>query len=67
MTVSEGIERTATCLICKSATAACYVVIETLSSNLINKYGPKAIESLISRLNVFQTALISNLEKFRYR
>ena len=50
-----------------SATAACYAIIERLSSNLINHFGPEAIEPLVDRLNIFQTSLISNLEKFRYR
>jgi hypothetical protein len=50
-----------------STTAACYAIIERLSSNLINHFGSEAIDPTIDRLNIFQTSLISNLEKFRYR
>jgi hypothetical protein len=50
-----------------SATAACYAIIERLSSNLINYFGLEAIAPTIDRLNIFQTSLISNLEKFKYR
>jgi hypothetical protein len=50
-----------------SATAACYAIIERLSSNLINHFGLEAIDPTIDRLNIFQTSLVSNLEKFKYR
>ena len=43
-----------------SATAALYAVVERLSSNLINHFGPETIKSVVNRLNVFQTAVISN-------
>ena len=45
---------------------ALYALIERLSNNLINHFGTETVESVIDKLNVFQT-VITNLEKFRYR
>jgi hypothetical protein len=50
-----------------SAIAACYAVIDKLSSNFVSDFGIEVIDPLIDRLDTFQNALHLNLNKFRDR
>jgi len=50
-----------------SAIAACYSLINYLSSNAVNHFGVDSVDSMIDKLNVFQVAIIQDLEKFRHR
>jgi len=49
-----------------SATAACYAIITMLATNFVDHFGTEAIDRLVERLNVFQTALVKGLEDYRY-